>query len=170
MEKAKILKRFSRYGKAESAITVFAVACCLVSFGLFFTGGVGNPGGDSLPSFKIAFDVRADGLHFNAAAFFAHLLPLICGAVMLLPLKERKWFIIPAGVLLVSAVIQFSMLDVFLLKYSEDVAAMYLKGGTAIRGETQVAGVFSILAATLAAVKCIYPWIAGYAKKQEVGK
>ena len=52
MEKAKILKHFSRYGKAESAITVFAVACCLVSFGLFFTGGVGNPGGDSLPSFK----------------------------------------------------------------------------------------------------------------------
>lgn len=133
-----------------------AAACfALVAFGLFFADAVGDKGGDGLPAFKIAFDVMTDGLHFNARAFFAYLIPLICAAAVILPFREKKVFYAAAFLLLAAGIVIFFMKEIYLTKYESDVADMYRKAGVSLAAPAIVAGVFSLAAAGLSLLRAM---------------
>lgn len=133
-----------------------AAACfALVAFGLFFADAVGDKGGDGLPAFKIAFDVMVDGLHFNARAFFAYLIPLICAAAVILPFREKKVFYAAAFLLLAAGIVIFFMKEIYLTKYESDVADMYRKAGVSLAAPAIVAGVFSLAAAGLSLLRAM---------------
>ena len=95
-----IKKAFEKPTLLQLLLSVAAACFALVAFGLFFADAVGDKGGDGLPAFKIAFDVMIDGLHFNARAFFAYLIPLLCAAAVVLPFKEKKVYYAAAFLLL----------------------------------------------------------------------
>lgn len=133
-----------------------AAACfALTAFGLFFADAVGDKGRDGLPGFKIAFDVMTDGLHFNARAFFAYLIPLICAAAVILPFRERKVFYAAAFLLLAAGIVIFCMREIYLTKYESDVADMYRKAGVSLAAPAVIAGVFSLAAAGLSLLRAM---------------
>lgn len=140
-------KVFEKPTLLQLLLGVAAACFALVAFGLFFADAVGDKGGDGLPAFKIAFDVMIDGLHFNARAFFAYLIPLICAAAVILPFREKKVFYAAAFLLLAAGIVIFCMKEIYLTKYESDVADMYRKAGVSLAAPAIVAGVFSLVAA-----------------------
>lgn len=130
-----------------------AAGCfALVAFGLFFADAVGDKGGDGLPAFKIAFDVMIDGLHFNARAFIAYFIPLLCVAVVL-PFKEKKVYYAAAFLLLAASVAIFLMREIYLSKYDAEIADMYRKGGVRLAVPAIIAGVFCLISSALSLLR-----------------
>lgn len=150
-------------------LSVAASCFALVAFGLFFADAVGDKGGDGLPGFKIAFDVMIDGLHFNARAFIAYLIPLLCAAAAILPFKDKKVYFAAAFLLLAAGVTIFFMKEIYLTKYDKDLADMYRRAGVSLATPAIVAAVFSLISSAL----CLLRGLAGVrfavaAKKEEV--
>ena len=146
-----IKKAFEKPTLLQLLLSVAAACFALVAFGLFFADAVGDKGGDGLPAFKIAFDVMIDGLHFNARAFFAYLIPLLCAAAVVLPFKEKKVYYAAAFLLLAAGiVIFFYERDIFDEVYRR--ACRYVhKGGREACGSRDSCGrVFSLRGGTCA--------------------
>ena len=148
-----IKKAFEKPTLLQLLLSVASACFALVAFGLFFADAVGDKGGDGLPAFKIAFDVMIDGLHFNARAFFAYLIPLLCAAAVVLPFKEKKVYYAAAFLLLAAGIVIFFMKEIYLTKYTDELADMYIKAGVRLAAPAIVAGVFSLCAAGLALLR-----------------
>lgn len=148
-------KVFEKPTLLQEVLGVAAACFALVAFGLFFADAVGDKGGDGLPAFKIAFDSRADGLYFNARAFFAYIIPLLCAAAVILPFREKKVFYAAAFLLLAAGVVILFMREIYLTKYDSEVADMYRKAGVSLALPAIIAGVFSIIAAGLSLLRAL---------------
>lgn len=144
---------FEKPTRLQIVLSVAASCFALTAFGLFFADGVGDKGGDGLPAFKIAFDVMTDGLHFNARVFFAYLIPLICGAAVIFPFKEKKVYYAAAFLLLAAGIVIFCTKELYLTKYDEELADMYRKAGVSLAVPAITAGTFSLCAAALSLLR-----------------
>lgn len=149
MLKDDLKKVFEKPTLIQIALSTAAACFSLVAFGLFFADAVGDKGGDGLPAFKIAFDVMIDGLHFNVRAFIAYFIPLLCGAAVIFPFKEKKVFYASAFLLLAAGIVIFCMREIYLTKYSKELADMYRKAGVELAVPAIIAGTFSLVAAVL---------------------
>lgn len=134
-------------------LSVAASCFALVAFGLFFADAVGDKGGDGLPGFKIAFDVMIDGLHFNARAFIAYLIPLLCAAAAILPFKDKKVYFAAAFLLLAAGIAIFCMREIYLTKYDKDLADMYRRAGVSLAAPAVISAVFSLVASALSLLR-----------------
>lgn len=146
-------KVFEKPTRVQLLLSVAASCFALVAFGLFFADAVGDKGGDGLPAFKIAFDSMIDGLHFNARAFIAYLIPVLCAAAVILPFKEKKVYFAAAFLLLAAGIAIFCMREIYLTKYESDLADMYRKAGVSLAVPAITAGVFSMAAAALSLLR-----------------
>lgn len=150
-------KVFEKPTLLQFLLSVAAACFALTAFGLFFADAVGDKGGDGLPAFKIAFDVMIDGLHFNARAFIAYFIPLLCAAAAILPFREKKVYFAAAFLLLAAGVAIFCMREIYLTKYDKDLADMYRKAGVSLAAPAIVAAVFSLVSSAL----CVLRGLAG---------
>lgn len=166
MMKDNLKKVFEKPSFIQIALSAAAACFSLVAFGLFFADAVGDKGGDGLPAFKIAFDVMTDGLHFNARAFIAYFIPLLCGAAVIFPFKEKKVYYASAFLLLAAGIVIFCMREIYLTKYSKELADMYRKAGVQLAVPAIIAGTFSLIAAAL----CLARGLVGVKFKTEKGK
>lgn len=146
-------KVFEKPSRLQLLLSVAASCFALVAFGLFFADAVGDKGGDGLPGFKIAFDSMIDGLHFNARAFIAYLIPVLCAAAVILPFKERKVYFAAAFLLLAAGIAIFCMREIYLTKYDKDLADMYRRAGVSLAAPAVISAVFSLVASALSLLR-----------------
>ena len=158
----KLLKRkvLKKYSALEWVLASFAAAFCLCAFCMFFADGITDAGGDGKPVYLITFDLRVDGLHFNALAFFAYILPLIAALFALIPFKCRWHTLVIAVAMLYCGVVQMCLREVYFIKYSAEIASMYRAAGVVTSQYAYLAGAFSLIAALLLIAKFLLPIIA----------
>lgn len=146
-------KVFEKPSRLQLLLSVAASCFALVAFGLFFADAVGDKGGDGLPGFKIAFDSMIDGLHFNARAFIAYLIPVLCAAAVILPFRDKKVYFAAAFLLFAAGIAIFCMREIYLTKYDKDLAEMYRRAGVSLAAPAVISAVFSLVSSALCVLR-----------------
>ena len=134
-------------------LTAMAEALAVVAFGLFFTKGVTDAGGDGIASFRITFYSMAHSFYFNAPLFIGFILPMFAVLFTFIPNKNSKVYLAPAVILLACGVMVACTYQCYLLPFTDEYAEMVTESGTHIAPEAAVASAFILLAAVLEAVK-----------------
>ena len=153
----KFFKSIIHQPKRQLLLTLAAEVCAVIAFGLFFTKGVTDAGGDGIATFRITFFSMARSFYFNAPLFIGFVFPMFVVLFTFIPNRNSKVYLAPAVVLLACGIMVACTYQCYLLPFTDEYAEMVEKSGTHLSAEAAAAAALILISCACMIAKALSP-------------
>ena len=153
----KFFKSIINQPKRQLLLTLAAEVCAVIAFGLFFTKGVTDAGGDGIATFRITFFSMARSFYFNAPLFIGFVFPMFVVLFTFIPNRNPKVYLAPAVVLLACGIMVACTYQCYLLPFTDENAEMVEKSGTHLSAEAAAAAALILISCACMIAKALSP-------------